>query len=60
VTGTRDRKMGPQPDLYALGWKAGLETARRSLMKHRDDPEAALREIQHLLIQAHRPVKGRR
>ena len=38
---------------YAMGWEAGLETARRLWHKHQDDPQAFIDEIHAMLIEGY-------
>jgi hypothetical protein len=46
-------------DLYAKGWDAALEQARRLLTQHLDRPDLALDRIHQLLIDGHRARRGR-
>ena len=48
MTGLRDR------DQYAMGWEAGLETARRLWHKHQGDPEAFIDAVHDLLVEGYR------
>ena len=41
-------------DLYAEGWEAGVEHARRIVRQHLADPAEALSQITDLLIDGHR------